>query len=100
MLKGVQQEAIKLIYGEGDILYLSIHSLHKIAKFNGKDGHAPKLYKLGSKAWKVIKQKTKSKVKEIAFNLIRTLCKTSQKDWTCLSSRQLFTARTGSFFSV
>ena len=70
-VEGVQQEAIKLIYGEGDILYLSIHSLHKIAKFNGKDGHAPKLFKLGSKAWKVLKQKTKSKVKEIAFNLIK-----------------------------
>ncbi len=78
-VEGVQQEAIKLIYGEGDILYLSIHSLHKIAKFNGKDGHAPKLFKLGSKAWKVLKQKTKSKVKEIAFNLIQLYAKRRKK---------------------
>ena len=78
-VEGVQQEAIKLIYGEGDVLYLSIHSLHKIAKFNGKDGHAPKLFKLGSKAWKVLKQKTKSKVKEIAFNLIQLYAKRRKK---------------------
>ena len=78
-VEGVQQEAIKLIYGEGDILYLSIHSLYKIAKFNGKDGHAPKLFKLGSKAWKVLKQKTKSKVKEIAFNLIQLYAKRQKK---------------------
>ena len=78
-VEGVQQEAIKLIYGDGDILYLSIHSLHKIAKFNSKDGHAPKLFKLGSKAWKVLKQKTKSKVKEIAFNLIQLYAKRRKK---------------------
>ncbi|MCH7783934.1 MAG: transcription-repair coupling factor [Bacteroidetes bacterium] len=67
---GKQQEAIKLFYGERDILYLSIHSLHKIAKYNGKDGTSPKIYKLGSGAWNKIKQKTKKRVKEIAFNLI------------------------------
>ncbi len=78
-VEGVQQEAIKLTYGEGDILYLSIHSLHKISKFNGKDGHVPKLHKLGSKAWKVLKQKTKSKVKEIAFNLIKIYAKRKEK---------------------
>ncbi len=78
-VEGVLQEAIKLIYGEGDILYLSIHSLHKITKFNGKEGHTPKLYKLGSKAWKILKQKTKSKVKEIAFNLIKIYAKRREK---------------------
>ena len=72
---GKQQEAIKLFYGERDVLYLSIHSLHKITKFNGKDGKPPKIYKLGSKAWKVLKQKTKSRVKEIAFNLIQLYAK-------------------------
>lgn len=76
---GVQQEAIKLSYGEGDILYLSIHSLHKVTKFNGKDGHVPKLNKLGSKTWKVLKQKTKSKVKAIAFNLIQLYAKRREK---------------------
>ncbi|MFD2542684.1 transcription-repair coupling factor [Lacinutrix gracilariae] len=74
-VEGKKQEAIKLIYGERDILYLSIHSLHKITKFNGKDGKPPKVYKLGSKAWKVLKQKTKSRVKEIAFNLIKVYAK-------------------------
>ncbi|MGB1371022.1 MAG: transcription-repair coupling factor [Flavobacteriaceae bacterium] len=74
-VEGKLQEAIKLIYGERDVLYLSIHSLHKITKFNGKDGKAPKIYKLGSKAWKTLKQKTKSRVKEIAFNLIQLYAK-------------------------
>ena len=78
-VEGKKQEAIKLVYGERDILYLSIHSLHKITKFNGKDGKPPKVYKLGSKAWKVLKQKTKSRVKEIAFNLIKLYAKRKLK---------------------
>ncbi|MGB5941601.1 MAG: transcription-repair coupling factor [Leeuwenhoekiella sp.] len=74
-VEGKRQEAIKLIYGERDVLYLSIHSLHKITKFNGKDGKPPQIYKLGSGAWKKLKQKTKTKVKEIAFNLIKLYAK-------------------------
>ncbi|MGB0280202.1 MAG: transcription-repair coupling factor [Flavobacteriaceae bacterium] len=74
-VEGKTQEAIKLFYGDRDILYVSIHSLHKISKFNGKDGAVPKVYKLGSGAWKKIKQKTKKKVKEIAFNLINVYAK-------------------------
>lgn len=74
-VEGRKQEAIKLIYGERDILYLSIHSLHKISKYNGKDGKPPKIYKLGSNAWKALKQKTKTRVKEIAFNLIELYAK-------------------------
>lgn len=74
-VEGKKQEAIKLIYGERDVLYLSIHSLHKITKFNGKDGKPPKIYKLGSNAWKILKQKTKTRVKEIAFNLIQVYAK-------------------------
>ena len=74
-VEGKKQEAIKLFYGERDVLYLSIHALHKITKFNGKDGKLPKIYKLGSKAWKVLKQKTKIKVKEVAFNLIKLYAK-------------------------
>ncbi|MET1258190.1 transcription-repair coupling factor [Flagellimonas sp. DF-77] len=70
-----QQEAIKLIYGDRDILYVSIHSLHKISKYNGKDGAVPKIYKLGSAAWKKLKQKTKSRVKKIAFDLIKVYAK-------------------------
>jgi transcription-repair coupling factor (superfamily II helicase) len=78
-IEGNAQEAIKLIYGERDILYLSIHSLYKISKFNGKDGAVPKLYKLGSKAWNALKQKTKKRVKEIAFDLIELYAKRRQK---------------------
>ena len=74
-VEGKNQEAIKLIYGDRDILYVSIHSLHKISKFNGKDGKTPKIYKLGSGAWKKIKQKTKKRVKEIAYNLIKLYAK-------------------------
>ena len=74
-VEGKKQEAIKLVYGERDVLYLSIHSLHKITKFNGKDGKPPKIYKLGSTAWKTLKQKTKTRVKEIAFNLIQVYAK-------------------------
>jgi transcription-repair coupling factor (superfamily II helicase) len=74
-VEGKKQEAIKLVYGERDVLYLSIHSLHKITKFNGKDGKPPKVYKLGSTAWKTLKEKTKARVKHVAFNLIKLYAK-------------------------
>jgi transcription-repair coupling factor len=74
-IEGKKQEAIKLIYGDRDVLYVSIHSLHKISKYNGKDGAPPRLYKLGSSAWKALKQKTKARVKQIAFNLIQLYAK-------------------------
>ncbi|SMC35939.1 transcription-repair coupling factor [Cellulophaga tyrosinoxydans] len=74
-VEGKKQEAIKLVYGERDILYVSIHSLHKISKFNGKDGAPPKIYKLGSGAWKKVKDKAKSRVKKIAFDLIKIYAK-------------------------
>ncbi|NGY36563.1 transcription-repair coupling factor [Flavobacterium sp. XN-5] len=69
------QEAIKLVYADNDIVYVSIHSLHKISKYTGKDGTPPKIYKLGSNAWKVLKQKTKARVKHVAFNLIQLYAK-------------------------
>ncbi|MFV8269147.1 transcription-repair coupling factor [Flavobacterium sp. GT2N3] len=69
------QEAIKLVYADNDIVYVSIHSLHKISKYNGKDGTPPKIYKLGSNAWKILKQKTKARVKHVAFNLIQLYAK-------------------------
>lgn len=74
-VEGKTQEAIKLVYADNDIVYVSIHSLHKISKYNGKDGAPPKIYKLGSSAWKVLKQKTKARVKHIAFNLIQLYAK-------------------------
>ena len=70
-VEGKKQEAIKLMYSERDVLYVSIHSLHKISKFAGKDGKPPKIFKLGSGAWKKLKQKTKTRVKQIAFDLIK-----------------------------
>ena len=74
-VEGKTQEAIKLVYADNDIVYVSIHSLHKISKYSGKDGTPPKIYKLGSNAWKVLKQKTKARVKHIAFNLIQLYAK-------------------------
>lgn len=74
-VEGKTQEAIKLVYADNDIVYVSIHSLHKISKYNGKDGAPPKIYKLGSAAWKTLKNKTKARVKHIAFNLIQLYAK-------------------------
>ena len=74
-VEGKMQEAIKLAYADNDIVYVSIHSLHKISKYTGKDGVPPKIYKLGSGAWKALKQKTKARVKHIAFNLIQLYAK-------------------------
>ena len=68
---GKVQECFKLTYKNNDLLYVSIHSLHKISKYNGPDGREIVLSKLGSPAWKSLKQKTKAKVKQIAFDLIR-----------------------------
>ncbi len=70
-VQGTMQEAIKLIYKDSDILYVSIHSLHKIAKFNGKEGSTPVLNKLGSPAWQSLKKKTKTRVKQLAYDLIQ-----------------------------
>jgi len=67
---GKTQEAIRLIYKDGDILDVSIHGLHRISKYKGKDGAAPKIHKLGSAVWQKLKQNTKKKVKDIAKELI------------------------------
>ena len=68
---GKMQEAVRLIYKDKDILYVNINSLHKIAKYTGKEGTVPKVNKLGSDVWNRLKDKTKAKVKEIAFDLIK-----------------------------
>ncbi|WP_158209683.1 transcription-repair coupling factor [Myroides phaeus] len=83
-VEGKTQEAIKLVYADNDIVYVSIHSLHKISKYNGKDGSVPKIHKLGSSAWKTLKNKTKARVKHIAFNLIQLYAKRRlQKGFQC-----------------
>jgi len=73
--QGKEQEAIRLIYKGGDILYVSIHSLHRISKFSGKDGTVPTLNKLGSSSWAMAKHKAKKKIKEVAFDLIELYAK-------------------------
>lgn len=74
-VNGRLQEAVRLIYKDTDILYVNINSLHKIAKYTGKDGSVPKVNKLGSDVWNKLKEKTKTKVKEIAFDLIKLYAK-------------------------
>ena len=70
-VKGVMQEAVRIIYKDSDILYVNINSLHKISKYTGKEGAPPKVNKLGSDAWVKLKDKTKARVKTIAFDLIK-----------------------------
>jgi transcription-repair coupling factor (superfamily II helicase) len=69
-VNGKLQEAIRLIYKDNDVLYISIHSLHRISKYSSKEGSAPTLHRLGSPAWANLKKKTKQKVKDIAKELI------------------------------
>jgi len=71
VMNGKQQEAVKLIYKDGDVLFVSLHSLHKISKYRSADSGEPKIYKLGTGAWDNLKKKTKSKVKDIAADLVK-----------------------------
>ncbi len=68
---GRTQEMIKLVYANNDIIFVSIHALHKLAKYRGMDGVAPKVNRIGSGAWNRMKERTKSKLKDIARDLIR-----------------------------
>lgn len=65
------QEVMKLVYQNEDVVFVSIHSLHKVFKYKGKDGEAPRLNKLGTGAWEKLKERTKTKIKDIARDLIR-----------------------------
>ncbi len=79
-INGRSQEAIKLVYRDMDTLFVSIHSLHRISKYKGKDGESPKMYKLGSGAWQKLKLKTKSKIKDIAKDLIALYAKRKSEE--------------------
>lgn len=79
-VNGKWQEAVRLVYKDTDILYVNINSLHKIAKYTGKDGAIPKINKLGSDVWNKLKEKTKAKVKEIAFDLIKLYAKRKSQE--------------------
>lgn len=70
-VNGRTQEMIKLVYQNDDIIFVSIHALHKLAKYRGKEGVPPKINKLGSGAWNRVKERTKSKLKDIARDLIK-----------------------------
>ena len=70
-INGKEQEVIKLTYKGGDILYVSVHSLHKISKYVGKDGTAPTLHRIGSGTWDKLKERTKKRIKELAIDLIK-----------------------------
>ena len=72
---GKKQEAIRLVYKDNDLLYINIHSLHKIAKYSGKEGEAPNMSKLGSGDWEAKKSKAKRQVKDIAKELIALYAK-------------------------
>lgn len=65
------QEVIKLIYQNEDVVFVSIHSLHKVSKYKGKEGEPPRLNKLGTGAWEKLKERTKTKIKDIARDLIK-----------------------------
>ncbi|MBN1119268.1 MAG: transcription-repair coupling factor [Bacteroidales bacterium] len=73
--QGKLQETIRLVYRDNDVLYVSIHNLHRISKYKGKDDAPPKMYKLGSGAWEKLKTNTKKKVKDIAKDLIALYAK-------------------------
>lgn len=74
-VNGKMQEMVKLIYKDDDIIFVSIHSLHRISKYKGKEGEAPRINKLGTGAWERLKERTKSKVKDIARELIKLYAK-------------------------
>jgi len=70
-VNGNMQEAVRIMYKDNDLLYVSIHSLHRISRFTGKEGFQPSLDKLGSASWKALKQRTKKKLKQMAFDLVK-----------------------------
>lgn len=74
-VNGQLQEAVRMVYRDNDLLYVNIQSLHKISKYVGKDGTPPRINKLGTDAWEALKRKTKSKVKDIAKDLIELYAK-------------------------
>ena len=73
------QEVIKLVYSNDDVVFVSIHSLHKISKYKGKEGEAPRINKLGTGAWEKLKERTKTKIKDIARDLIKLYSQRAQE---------------------
>ncbi len=73
--KGRMHEVVKLMYKDNDVVFVSVHALHKISRYKSKDSDPPRIHKLGSKAWQNLKASTKSKVKDIAKDLIQLYAK-------------------------
>ena len=73
------QEVIKLVYQNDDVVFVSIHSLHKISKYKGKEGEQPRISKLGTGAWEKLKERTKTKIKDIARDLIKLYSQRKQE---------------------
>lgn len=95
---GHMQEAVRIQYKDGDLLYVNISSLHKISKYSGKEGSIPKMNKLGSDVWSKLKDKTKKQVKEIAIDLIRLYAqRKSQKGFPFTPDTYLQTELEASF---
>ena len=76
---GTSQEVIKLVYRNDDVVFVSIHALHKVSKYKGKEGEAPRLSSLGTGAWEKMKERTKKKIKDIARDLIRLYARRRQE---------------------
>jgi len=74
-INGHTQEVIKIMYKDEDVLFVSIHNLHRISKYKGKEGSEPRINKLGSASWSTMKERTKKKVKDIARELIALYAK-------------------------
>ena len=81
---GKMQEAVRIQYKDGDLLYVNISSLHKIGKYSGKEGTVPKMNKLGSDVWNKLKEKTKKQVKDIATDLIKLYAERKSQSGFCI----------------
>lgn len=79
------QEVMRIVYQNEDVVFVSIHSLHKVSKYKGKEGETPRLHKLGTGAWEKMKERTKSKIKDIARDLIKLYSQRREEKGFCFS---------------
>lgn len=98
-IKGQTQESLRIVYRNNDVLYVSINSLHKIARFTGEEGKAPALSKLGTDTWSKLKSKTKKQIKDIASELIKLYARRkASKGFACKPDGYLQAELEASFF--
>lgn len=97
-VEGRMQENIRLVFRDNDLLYLSIHSLHKISKYSGKEGTPPVMSKLGTDEWEHRKSKVKRQVKDIARDLINLYAKRKQTQGYAFASDSFMQAELESSF--